>query len=109
VGDKAIVELMDHHGKSLAFLDVNGLDIVTKEAWMHVATSAISLQHMDWSWCRSVDDDIVSCMVQTAQAHPLDLSTRMQIRVWGCEKVTEFIPNLQAARVRIIGRECDTL
>ena len=95
VKDAAIASLLNHSGSNLRHLNLNSLDELSHEIMLKVPDSLPQCKTLDISWVRSVNDTIVQRICE-------NLKTLEQLKVWGCNRVTECV---SGGSCLIIGRE----
>ncbi|KAJ3188499.1 hypothetical protein HK101_009134 [Irineochytrium annulatum] len=105
--DDALNSIVSHHGNSLEFLGMNGLEFVTTHSLQNAFCSGNMprLEEVDLSWVRSLDDDVFGELV-------IKCPMLKSVKIYGCNKLTEFSLlrahiNANGAVIRKIGNEFD--
>ena len=82
---KALNALLDHSGKTLEHLNINGWKETPLEDLMRIGKSTPALKKLDIGWCREVDDWVVKEVINTCEHIE-------EIKVFGCQRLTERCP-----------------
>ncbi|KAF9101996.1 hypothetical protein BGX27_011232 [Mortierella sp. AM989] len=99
LSDEALKAITSHSAETLEILNIKGLDELTKESLLTIARCE-NLTSLDASWCRAMDDDVMSQLVEKAPR-------LTKVNVWGNHRLTECCPSRKG--MKIIGREGDYL
>lgn len=85
LGEAALTALLEHSGRSLEQLDINGWKEVSVDALKRIAQHAKEIKNIDVGWCREFDDFVVRDILQ-------ECARIEEVKVWGCNKLTENCP-----------------
>jgi DNA repair protein RAD7 len=88
----ALEALLLHCGPVLRTLNINGWRIVPQESLAALPSSARSLETLDVSWCREVDDFFVKDVLNECSGGPGRGSGIREISLWGCNRLTAACP-----------------
>ncbi|KAJ3344721.1 hypothetical protein HDU83_004921 [Entophlyctis luteolus] len=103
--DASINSAVCHHGPSLKFLSLNGLDDLTDNSLRNVIKGCPNLCELDVSWVRNFDDTLFDILVEECKV----LHT---VKVYGCNRLSVFSLgkrhfNAEGHVLRIVGNEFD--
>lgn len=93
--DDAALHALIQAAPKLRVLNVSAADGLTAAGWTRVASSLASLEVLDVSFVRSVDDTVMEVLTQQAPR----LKT---VYLFGCNRIT---PSFQPGRLTVLGRE----
>ncbi|KAF5390660.1 hypothetical protein D9757_002761 [Collybiopsis confluens] len=96
----SVMELLNHSGEGLHFLNINGLKDVSGNALSNIAKQAKHLRKLDLGWCREVDDFIMKAILESCK------SWLGEVKIWGCNKVEgKWINGGTKTKAKIFGIE----
>ena len=103
--DQTIIGFLNHHGRTLTCVDLNGLDELTSHSLMALAFVAPSLELIDVSWIRNVDDEFLEKLIATCP-------NIKKVKAYGCNRLTDLLlrqelKNAQGQNIFIQGNEFD--
>ncbi|KAF3920646.1 hypothetical protein ABW21_db0205786 [Orbilia brochopaga] len=96
-----LIRVIDHSGNTLEKLSVNSCKEIGKDGWGFLSHFQLkSLEEVDVSMIRSVNDEVVEKFLEVAPALRV-------VRAWGCHKLTEAVQLRED--LHLVGREADIL
>ncbi|KAE9410577.1 RNI-like protein [Gymnopus androsaceus JB14] len=100
----SLIELLNHSGEGMQFLDVNGWKDVGATALANIGKQAKDLRKIDLGWCREVDDFIVKAILENCKAW------LNEVKLWGCNKVEgKWVSSGTKTKAKIVGIESHTV
>lgn len=95
LGSKALAALLKHSGAHLEQLNINGWKEASEEELTSIGDAAPGLRKIDIGWCRLATDWTVKALLQKCQ-------TLEEVKVWGCQRVTENCPRKVCGLSRLV-------
>lgn len=95
LGSLALQSLVNHSGKQLEELNINGWKDVGEDALKVIGLLASELKKLDVGWCRAVDDFLLKMWFEgelVRGVHKGGCGNLQEVRVWGCNKVSHSCP-----------------
>ncbi|GJE90230.1 RNI-like protein [Phanerochaete sordida] len=96
LGGAALAALLAHSGAALESVDVNGWKAAPEDVLNTLGARAPRLRRVDVGWCREASDWTVKALVEGCP----DL---VEVKVWGCQRVTANCPRKRG--VAVVGIE----
>jgi DNA repair protein RAD7 len=89
LGTEALNGVLEHSGRGLEYLNINGWKDTSADALHAIAKLAPEITKMDVGWCREVDDFVVKDWLEGDANNGVPGCGRLkEIKVWGCNKIT---------------------
>jgi DNA repair protein RAD7 len=95
LGTQALDGVLEHSGKRLENLNINGWKDTTDKSLKMIGLVAFELKTLDVGWCRMVDDFVVQIWLQgqlKRGARNGGCRNLEELKVWGCNKITHNCP-----------------
>ncbi|WVN87558.1 uncharacterized protein L203_102741 [Cryptococcus depauperatus CBS 7841] len=97
--DAALRALIEHSGEAVEWLSLLGWREITLET-LNMLSGCKKLKHLDVGWCRTVNNFWVKAILDECECIE-------EIRVWGCNELSNGIPRKRG--VRVIGIETHSI
>ena len=82
---KALSSLLKHSGEALEDLNINGWKATPEEDLGKIGSMTPKLMKVNLGWCREATDWTVKALLENC-------SCLQEVKVWGCQRVTERCP-----------------
>lgn len=103
LGSNALMGLLQHSGKKLEVLVLNGWKAVGENALRWMCRLGLELRKVDVGWCREMDDFVVKDWMEGDGSASSGCRKLEEIKVWGCNKITTRCP--KKVRVLVLKNE----